>query len=165
MCIFAIFLRRYVVKTVVKSKRRYLLNGSCDFFLVFTKRSSVGWSFWWTLWFMVEIFFGNNTSLVRCVWYPKLVDILKKNISIKIFILSHPFNNSFIPINMHLFNYYSRLPVCVSRQRSIKGQTSYAVLQNSWKDSHRSGKPSPSVTQVGQIGFNFHSCDCNLCLL
>ena len=66
MCIFAIFLRRYLVKTVVKSKRRYLLNGSCDFFLVFTKRSSGGSSFWWTPWFMVEIFFGNNTSLVRC---------------------------------------------------------------------------------------------------
>ena len=58
---------------------------------------------------------------------------------------------------MHMFNYYSRLPVCVSRQRRIKGQTSYAVLQNSWKDSHRSGKSSPSVTQVGQIGFNFQS--------
>ena len=68
MCIFAIFLRRYLVKTVVKSKRRYLLNGSCDFFLVFTKRSSGGSSFWWTPWFMVEIFFGNNTSLVRCAF-------------------------------------------------------------------------------------------------
>ena len=70
MCIFAIFLRRYLVKTVVKSKRRYLLNGSCDFFLVFTKRSSGGSSFWWTPWFMVEIFFGNNTSLVRCENLP-----------------------------------------------------------------------------------------------
>ena len=66
MCIFAIFLRRYLVKTVVKSKRRYLLIRQCDFFLVFTKRSSDGSSFWWTPWFMVEIFFWNNTSLVRC---------------------------------------------------------------------------------------------------
>ena len=49
-------LRSPLVKTVLKSKQRYLLNGSCDYFLVFTKRSSGGSSFWWTPWFMVEIF-------------------------------------------------------------------------------------------------------------